>query len=126
MKYKNFLIEWKESSYEEREWSGGHSSEGTGRYINTSAYRVLDLGTGKSTANVFNNIDDAKRFIDAFIKGTIQRKEASLRKKITSLKGKMAVLEQKKGQLVRNIYSKISELNKKESELYNQLPVTFY
>ena len=126
MKYKNFLIEWRESSYEEKEWSGGHSSEGTGRYIDTSAYRVLDLSSGKSTANVFNRIDDAKRFIDAFAKGSIKRKEDGIKKKLTSLKGKITALEQKKRQLARKIDSKISELSKKESELYSQLPERFY
>jgi hypothetical protein len=123
--YKGFLIQYKSWEYEEKEWSGGHSSEGTGRYITSSGYDVVDPTTGKSTSGFFNSETDAKLWIDAHRKGKWKKLETKLRAKQEKLQAKIDKLNSKLKACRHTLEQQIRNLENQKSDLYKQLPSRF-
>lgn len=115
-KYRGFFLKNSSQQSERKEWSGGHSSEGTGVYDNIYTTNIINTKTGKEAYGGVNE-KEAMRAIDIHLD---KKKEIkNIEKKCIKINTKINTLTTKKDNLMRKLEQEIRNLRKEESELHN-------
>jgi len=119
-KYRGYLLDSWESTHEIREWSGGHSSEGTGRYETNYGYKIIDPKSGKYVI-VWDGLVQAKKEVDKLVDPVLKKEAKLAATKIKRAEAKIAKLEAELKSKERAILMKIREARQSASSLKEEL-----
>jgi len=127
-KYMGYILKSWSYTYEEKEWCGGHSSEGTGRYLTNYGYEIIDPKTGKSFI-VHGSEKDAKNEIDKLTNSYLRKESRKAKSSILRFRNELKALEEsvenKKRELDRKVWEKRRKLKELEDSLAHKIAKNF-
>lgn len=112
-KYKGYLINNTAHTYAET-YHDGHRNEPTGNVKTVRYTEVINPRNGKRLGGGFENVEDAKQYIDTFFSKSGKARSSEVAKEIKSLQKTLQKKEKERDKLRKKIFALQQQLPPKE------------